>query len=170
MRSQKGVTLIELMIAIGVLAIIATMAMPGMQRIIENNRVTSQANAMLSGITLARSEAVKRGVPVSFDAFNGDYSNGWCVRITSGDECHDAAPDPEPLKRSDTDEGIQFGGPITITFDARGERIAPAFTGGATDEVVTLQPDSCSAGDLNRQRRISVNVSGRSSIRGWDCT
>lgn len=158
MSSQKGVTLIELMIAIAVLAIIATMAVPGMQSIIENNRVTSQANAILSAITLARSEAVKRGVDVSFVAVGADYNNGWCVRLDSDADCSNA------VKAGDTSDGITFGGPTTLTFDARGQRVS----GATTEETVFLQPDSCPTGEIKR-REIDINVGGRARIEGVAC-
>ena len=158
MSSQKGVTLIELMIAIGVLAIIATMAVPSMQKIIDNNRVTSQANAILSAITLARSEAVKRGVNMSFVAVGADYTNGWCVRLETAADCSNA------VKAGETSDGIIFGGPTTITFDARGQKAS----GGSAEETVTLQPDHCITGEI-RRREIDINVGGRARIEGAAC-
>ena len=59
-RSAKGFTLIELMVALAVLAILATIGIPSFQRLVAEYRVSSQANATQSALQFARSEALKR--------------------------------------------------------------------------------------------------------------
>jgi type IV fimbrial biogenesis protein FimT len=48
------------MVTIAIVAILATVAVPSFRDIIVNNRLASQANALVSALTLARSEAVKQ--------------------------------------------------------------------------------------------------------------
>jgi len=57
--AQHGFTLIELMIVVALLAIISAFALPAFQSFIASNRLTSEANELLSGLNLARSEAVR---------------------------------------------------------------------------------------------------------------
>lgn len=57
--AQHGFTLIELMIVVLLLAIISAFALPAFQSFIASNRLTSQANELLAGLNLARSEAVR---------------------------------------------------------------------------------------------------------------
>ena len=58
MNRFKGFTLIEMMIVVALLAIGAAIAMPGFQSMIQNNRLSTTTNTLLTGLQLARSEAV----------------------------------------------------------------------------------------------------------------
>lgn len=60
MHSHKGFTIIELMIAIAILAIMAAVAVPALQPLILNNRITTTTNTLLGALQFARSEAVKQ--------------------------------------------------------------------------------------------------------------
>ena len=59
-KAHQGVTLIELMVAITVLAILAGVGVPAFQRLTAEYRVNSQANATQATVQFARSEALKR--------------------------------------------------------------------------------------------------------------
>jgi type IV fimbrial biogenesis protein FimT len=65
-RRQNGFTLIELMIAVAVLAVIVTLGAPSFQTLIQNTRLRTTAEAILNGLQLARAEAVRRNTNVSF--------------------------------------------------------------------------------------------------------
>lgn len=60
MHSHRGFTIIELMIAIAVLAVMAAVALPALQPLILNNRISSATNMLLGVTQFARSEAVKQ--------------------------------------------------------------------------------------------------------------
>lgn len=62
--SNRGFTIIELMIALAIVAITFGYAIPAMQTAIQNNRLTIQANDLIADLNLARSEAIKRGLRV----------------------------------------------------------------------------------------------------------
>jgi len=53
------------MITLAVLAIIVTLAVPAFTTLINNNRLTAQANELVADIQVARSEAVKRNQRVT---------------------------------------------------------------------------------------------------------
>jgi len=44
MKTQTGITLIEMMVALAVLAFLITVAIPGFQEMFRTNRVVTQAN------------------------------------------------------------------------------------------------------------------------------
>jgi type IV fimbrial biogenesis protein FimT len=64
-RSKShGFTLPELMITMGVIAILLSVAVPSMSNMVKDNRLSGQLNSVMADIHLARSEAVKRDVRV----------------------------------------------------------------------------------------------------------
>lgn len=76
-RSVRGLTLIELMITIAVLAVGLSLATPSFTLQISNYRVRAAAESMLNGLNYARTEAVRRNRPVSFTL--SASGSGWSV-------------------------------------------------------------------------------------------
>ena len=62
---QSGFTLLELMITVVVLVVLVMLAVPSYQTTVRNNCAVSSANSMLSLLTLAKSEAQRRGRTVT---------------------------------------------------------------------------------------------------------
>lgn len=79
--SEKGLTLVELMVVVAIVAVSATLAAPDLSRMVANYRVNSEAESILNGLNLARAEAVRRNSAVRFDLTPGGV--GWSIsRIT----------------------------------------------------------------------------------------
>ncbi|MDH5436801.1 MAG: GspH/FimT family pseudopilin, partial [Gammaproteobacteria bacterium] len=76
-----GFTLPELVTVMAVVSIVTTTVIPGMQGMLQNNRMTTQVNTLVTSLHLARSEAVKRGQRVtlcqSTDGISCGTSNYW---------------------------------------------------------------------------------------------
>jgi type IV fimbrial biogenesis protein FimT len=62
---HRGFSLIEVMVAVAILVILSTLAAPSFRSMIANNRITAQANDLVSDLAAARSEAIKRPGSVS---------------------------------------------------------------------------------------------------------
>lgn len=58
---ENGFTLTELIIVLAIAAILLALAMPGMGAFVQNNRLVSQANDLVADLSVARSEAIRRG-------------------------------------------------------------------------------------------------------------
>ena len=58
--SNRGVTLIELLVTIALIAILATIAIPSFQEISKRNQIASQTNELVALIHMARNEAIRR--------------------------------------------------------------------------------------------------------------
>ena len=89
-KKQAAFTLVELLVTIAVAILLLATGIPLMDRIIENNRATTEVNSLVAALNLARSEAVKRGVPGVVCAGDGstpqgcsgnatDWTNGFVV-------------------------------------------------------------------------------------------
>ena len=134
--TNKGFTVIELLIAVAVLAIITSLALPSYRAILEKRQVTSGAEQIMAFLSSAQMEAVKRNqfVAVNFQPNGGD----WCFGMTSGDDedvtcnCSDGSclldgaertifsstlSKPEVLVLNGIDFGNADGDKQTILFD-----------------------------------------------------
>ena len=110
-KGHRGMTAIELLATLSIVAILSAMAVPAFRDFVQNNRAAEQSNALVGALALARNEAVTRGVPVSVcvssdsescDAAGGLFTfwtPGWIVftdarigrtvgyRLTAGHAC-----------------------------------------------------------------------------------
>jgi type IV fimbrial biogenesis protein FimT len=59
----SGFTLIELMVAIAIAALLVAMAIPNFSVSIKNSRLTAKANDLMVGLKMARQTAISRSVP-----------------------------------------------------------------------------------------------------------
>ncbi len=60
MRRQRGVSLIEMVIGLAIIGFVLSAAMPSLSNFMTNQRVRVAGETLLSGLQLARAEAVKR--------------------------------------------------------------------------------------------------------------
>lgn len=94
MRFNQGFTLIELMVAISLLAVLAALAAPAMGDFIVRQRVASQAGDLALAMALARSEAIKSSTSIAVipeTVSPNGWANGWCVAPAAVANCDDAA-------------------------------------------------------------------------------
>ncbi len=90
---QRGFTLVELLVVLSVTGILIAVGLPQLNQFSASRATESQRSLMASAIRFARSEAVKRGMPVSIcpsldpeavggPACNGganDWASGWVI-------------------------------------------------------------------------------------------
>ncbi|WP_163577770.1 GspH/FimT family pseudopilin [Halomonas faecis] len=116
---QRGFTLIELLVTIAVIVIMATIAIPGFQSMMATNRLNSDYNEILSGLYLARSEAIKRREEVSFEVMAG---SPWEYRVYVTDDGSEA---PIRTRNASGDE-ITLSDDSTVEFDRLGRIVEPS--------------------------------------------
>jgi type IV fimbrial biogenesis protein FimT len=107
---QEGVTLIELLVTLSVVAIIVAVGVPALRDFFATNQMSAAANDLVTSMHLARSEAIKREVSTrmcpsdNWDAPDptctalGSLADGWIVIADpAGDadvvQAHEPLPD-----------------------------------------------------------------------------
>ena len=80
MRSQ-GFNLIEIMVVMAIAGIILAVAVPSFQESMTSSRTRAVAESIHSGLTLARSEAIRRNAPMRFQLVSAvpTATNPWAV-------------------------------------------------------------------------------------------
>lgn len=158
MKTQRGFTIIELMIAIMVLGILATVAAPSFSEILKQNRLATQVNTLLASINFARSETINQNTNVvltPITAGTNDWADGWEVRLNSA---------TGPVLRNF--EGVKntnlVSSVATITYRADGS------IQGAANITLDLTPSDCPTGK-DHMRRITIRLSGQSGSSHLNC-
>lgn len=163
MRQIHGVTLIELMVVMAIIAILMAIGIPSFKSITYNVRVTSEINTMLGDLQFARSEAIKRGQSVtvctSADqitcAANSAWGSGWIVFAdANNDGTRNGTSEPVLRKQAglltnDSFTALSGTNVVSyITFNRVGFlRNSAAVT---TDIKMTLQPQNVTVTDWTR--------------------
>lgn len=81
-RRCRGVTLIELMIGVSLVAIVLALAMPSFSVGAQNRQIRSAADAIQNGLTVAKTEALRRNRSVTFEL---QPNAAWRVGCTTTD-------------------------------------------------------------------------------------
>lgn len=75
---QRGFTLVEVVTVMSILVVVATLAGPYLRAFVIQQNVRNAAYELMSDLTFARSEAVKRNTSVTVSRV-GTWSGGWTV-------------------------------------------------------------------------------------------
>lgn len=133
-NSSRGLTLIELVMTLAILAILATIAVPSIAELLKNNRMVGQATELVGVMTFARSEAIRRNAQILVDLSIIDSAT-WNVTVTdSGGN----------VLRDITNERVGLSEDRTFTFTNRG------YLDPFNEVTFSLTHENCSSG---RQRR-----------------
>lgn len=156
--ANTGVSLIEMVVGLAIVAILFAMAVPSFSGWMASLQVRTAAEGILSGLQLARTEAAKRNQQVSFNLV-GTTGAGWTVTLTSDGsviQSRAAAEGSGNIAITTTPTATVF------TFNSLGQRVAPAAASG----TVTLALEHSQAGDCQpagsiRCMNVTVPVGGQ---------
>jgi len=86
-RGARGMSLVELLVALSILAILILIGIPSYQQWLLNTRVRSAAESIQNGLRYARNEAVQRSTNVMFSLASGNSPNWTVCQSSSGNSC-----------------------------------------------------------------------------------
>jgi type IV fimbrial biogenesis protein FimT len=156
-RQKRGFTLVEMLVAMAVLAVLLALAAPSFTNAGLPSKLRSVANSLVGAAQLARSEAIKRDAVVtlcvSADGATcgaGNWSQGWIVTTGGG------ATPLQSVQSAPTGFRVTpAGGAVALTFQPSGV--------GATTETFTVCRSTPTVG--SQERSVSISAIGRPSVR-----
>lgn len=147
-RRRHGLTLLELMIALVVVTLLATLALPSV-RGSERARLKLAAETLASDLAEARFEAARRGSPLQVDVAAGP---AWCWVVATQQACSCSGAPACQLK---AEQAASYAGVQLVT--GQGARFAPD---GSTDGAGTALFQS----SRGEQLRVNVSPLGRARV------
>lgn len=162
-------TLIELMVTIGIAAVLLTLALPSFTAAMRSNRVATAANTMLATVNFARSEALRSKDVAHICPDSGGNACG--VNWNQGlmvwtDENRSGSLDAGEIRRVvEPSAGVILSAAnagAEVMFDNRGR------LSGGPNVTFTVRAEVCDAGVQN-QRAITINQIGRVTISREHC-
>lgn len=180
-RRMSGVTMVELMVTVGVAGVLAATAVPSMQSFVRVSQVRTAANELAMALATARSEAIKRGSPVTvcksadvtlaqpLCAGSGSvpWRQGWVMFV---DHDQDGVVDSSG---SLPDVRLRVGAPggrLSVEADTNFSRYVSYLPNG-----VSLGSGGQSSGAFHVclngiGRAVTINTSGRTQVREETCS
>lgn len=137
----QGFSLIEMMVAVAVIAILAAVAVPNMQSMIASSALRTATNDVVAALAQTRSQAIKEGGRVTMCksangtscATTGDWEQGWIIFV-------------DPTRNSPwTNASVDTGETVSVYSQALSGNIVVKGNNGASQYV------SYSADGLSRQ-------------------
>jgi type IV fimbrial biogenesis protein FimT len=141
-----GFTLIEVMVVIAILAIMLSLAVPSMRRLLEGNRLEARSTELAASIHLARMEAIKRGPGARVSVTPNtaaDWAAGWTVFVDTTNNANSGASPTAAVPNGNTIVQVTEALPGSVTVSA-GALNYVSFVGSGDAKVTAT--DATAAG------------------------
>jgi type IV fimbrial biogenesis protein FimT len=155
-----GFTLIELTMGLTIAALLTMLAAPSFTSFLRDSEIRSSTEALVDGLKVARSEAIRRNQLVSFTLTGSSGTPSWAVRQVS---------DNSTIQTYSAQEGgthvavaVQPAGANSVAFNRLG-RVVPVGAGTPTIQQLALNSTLTSGA-----RTLQVYVDGVHGIRMCD--
>lgn len=170
---QRGFTLVELMVTLFVAAILTVIAVPSFNTMINTNRLTTAADAVVGALSTARMDAIKNNAPVQFCS-NSASSNSSGAGDTLGTACASSTAAVYAINGTTTTEvlapatelqasSIALHGTVAaIRFNGQGLGFAPGSTTPYDSSATGNGPvaDICSTALSNNNHMVISMAAG----------
>ncbi len=146
MSENRGITLIEMLITLALLAILTTIAIPTYDGVVSGNRASAQLGSFLQAVEYARSVAMKRGLDATICASSngttcastGSWTQGWIVFSNPNNNKSPAAADSILRIHDALSGGSQLIGNTNVTTRITFNRFG--LLAGVYNGTIVLKP------------------------------
>lgn len=149
-RFQKGFTILELMTALAITAVLVAMAAPGFRDSSANSSMRSATIDLITALNTARSEAVSRRTDVTVSAVNANWSEGWVIDYPGANN--------EDMVFTPNKGLVVTGSETSIVYRSNGT---------TSHNILTLSV--CDGRDGETGREITINRMGRLENKEFSC-
>ncbi|MBC7498970.1 MAG: GspH/FimT family pseudopilin [Herminiimonas sp.] len=160
-RPGAGFTLIELCVVVSIAAILATIAVPNFQSMLNRQRIATVSSDLFASVAYTRAEAIRRGTRVDLLPLDpADWAKGWKISVPPAAY---GAPEiiyqhpPAPKGVAITAAFAPDPTDAALSYDGTGRtrmRTNSAISRSATWKIVLSQ----------EIRKLDVNALGRPSL------
>ncbi len=172
---QTGFTLLELMLVLVIAGVLFGIGVPAMGNFIRNARITGAANDVMVGLHLARSEAIKRRVPVTLCTSAAPLAAnpvctasaqllGWIAFVDTNQDGQRNGGDTVLLQREPLPATVvarSSANPLRVTYLDTGFALNP---NAAQLVLCDERGNENSGGELSAARGITVSATGRAGV------
>lgn len=170
-KRQGGWTLVELLVAVAIAAVLTALAAPSFRDHFTRTRLTTHSSTLQSSLLLARSEAIKRNLRValcksangSICTTSGSWEQGWLVFV---DKNNDAS-------RAESESIVMAVGPLSGAFKLVGNSNIANYVSYSPSGATQLTSGAFQAGTFTLcdgesssglARKIVISATGRARI------
>lgn len=149
---HRGLTMIEIVIALAVMAVLATLALPTLGARLDRARLQGAAEMLATDLSEARFEAAKRGGTLFVETAEAADGAAWCWAVATQAGCNCGQPQSCQVhaQRSSNHPGVKLAAGISARLEPSGE--------ARSNQAATLE------GSRGDRLRVELSPLGRPRI------
>jgi type IV fimbrial biogenesis protein FimT len=166
-RSQRGVTIVEMLIGLAIIALLTVMAVPAYNTWLQNSQIRNAAESVVNATNIARAEAVQRNTPTELRMGPG---SSWAVILQATGTQVQERPAAEgsvgvAVVINDLDgDGTADNAADRVTFNGMGWRVANADASPTISQLDFSNPTGGTCKHVNngamRCMRVVIQAAG----------
>ena len=155
---SRGFTLIELMAALAILALLLLLGMPSFTTFLRNSEIRSTAESLINGLRTASAEATRQNSKVLFTLGPGA---DWAINLVTNQDCTDLVQPPiQQFSGNETGKNSKITATpakMTVCFNGVGRIVSQ---GTAGDHIQQIDIETLVVGEARSLRIIVDDIAG----------